>query len=77
MARLDIERQVEEEPKRIAYAKSELEKLGFKVNQTGTHTLWFEYKGETVLFFPYSGWHSGKSIKAGRGINKLLNQIKK
>jgi len=33
-------------------------------------------KGSLVLYFPYSGWASGKTIKAGRGLKNLLSQIK-
>jgi len=76
MARLDIERQLSEEPKRIAFAISEIEKRGYVVAKTGAHELQFEYKGQTVRFWPYTGWHSGKTVKAGRGIEKLLKQIK-
>jgi hypothetical protein len=75
MARLDIDRQIELEPKRMAFAKSEIEKRGYSVTQVGRTELHFEYKGQTVRFWPYSGWHSGKTIKEGRGINKLLKQI--
>lgn len=31
---------------------------------------------EIVHFYPYSGWHTGKSINDGRGWNNLYNQIK-
>jgi hypothetical protein len=34
------------------------------------------FKNELVKFFPYSGWHTGKSIVDGRGIKKLLAQLK-
>ena len=35
------------------------------------------FDNEKVKFFPYSGWHTGKSIKDGRGIENLLKQLKK
>lgn len=75
MARLDIERQNELEPQRMAYAKSEIEKLGYEVQVLGKTKLQFEFKGSIVNFFPYSGWASGKTIKDVRGINNLLKQI--
>lgn len=75
MTRLNIERQKELEPKRIAYAKKEIEALGFDVTESETE-LRFIFKGNLIKFFPYSGWHSGKGIKDGRGLDKLLKQIK-
>lgn len=76
MARLDKERQEEFEPKRITYAKQQLEKLGIIIDLETKTELRFTFKGETIRFFPYSGWHSGKSIVDGRGIEKLLKQLK-
>jgi hypothetical protein len=76
MARLDIERQLELEPKRMSYAKKEIEKKGYKVTEVSSTQLQFEHTMEhTVNFFPYSGWASGSTIKDGRGLNKLLKQI--
>ena len=76
MARLNIDRQNTLEPKRIQYAKEQIEKLGYKVVQLGNTQLIFKYGGCYVHFFPYSGWHSGASIKDGRGLENLLKQIK-
>lgn len=36
----------------------------------------FEYKGHIVKYFPYSGWATGKTIKDGRGLMNLINQLK-
>lgn len=76
MARLNTERQHELEPRRIQYAKEAIDKLGYVITYEDKTKLQFEFKGETVTLFPYSGWHSGKSIKDGRGIEKLIEQIK-
>lgn len=76
MARLDKERQAELEPKRMNFAIDEITKLGYKIVVETNTMLSFEYNGSMVHFYPYSGWHTGKSIKDGRGINNLLNQIK-
>lgn len=76
MPRLNIERQKELEPKRLNDTKKIIEDLGFEVDVISPISFNFKYKGETVYFYPYSGWHSGKSIKDGRGFKKLLNQIK-
>lgn len=77
MARLDTDKQKELEPKRMAYAISEIEKLGYKVTQVSETELRFEHTpGHLVYFFPYSGWASGVTINDGRGLAKLLKQIK-
>ena len=76
MPRLNIERQNKLEPKRMEFAKKEIEKLGYAVVRIGKVELNFMYKNEPVAFFPYSGWHAGKSIKDGRGIKNLLKQLK-
>lgn len=76
MSRLDKERQLALEPKRLNETKKALEKLGFEVEIIGPTRLNFMFKGEVVHFFPYSGWHTGKSINDGRGFKKLLAQLK-
>jgi hypothetical protein len=76
MARLDLDTQKRLEPERFKYAKEQIEKLGFKINQINNHEIQFVFKNKIVKLFPYSGWFSGKSIKDGRGIQNLLNQLK-
>ena len=76
MSRLDTDRQKELEPKRMEFARQQLEKLGYKIiSQTETE-ITFDYDNKRVHYFPYSGWHSGSSIVDGRGWTKLLKQIK-
>lgn len=75
MARLDIERQRELEPIRIKETREALEKIGVEITYQDNAKFMFFHKGENVVFFPYSGWHSGKSIKDSRGFAKLLKQI--
>jgi hypothetical protein len=77
MSRLDLDRQIELEPKRLAFAKRIIEHLGYAISQETKTTLRFEFKGEIVTLYPYSGWHTGKSIKDGRGLQKLLDQLTK
>lgn len=36
----------------------------------------FIFEEQRIWFYPYSGWHTGKSIVDGRGWKKLYNQIK-
>lgn len=74
--RLDKERQAAEEPRRIEYAKAELQKLGYEITFECDTRIEFIFRGETVKLFPYSGWFTGKSIKDGRGIQNLLTQLK-
>ena len=76
MGRLNIERQNELEPERIAYAKNKIEALGLEVIAENFQSIKFIFKGGIVTFFPYSGWHSGKTIKDGRGLINLLKQLK-
>lgn len=76
MSRLNKERQKELQPKRFDYAKDEIIKAGFEITFEDEARLEFTFRGATIQFYPYSGWHSGKTIVDGRGIYKLLNQIK-
>lgn len=76
MPRLDIDRQKELEPKRMAFAIKALEKAGFNPIRVNESKIEFNYLEEVISFWPYSGWHSGKSIKDGRGIENLLKQLK-
>ena len=75
--RQDKEREAELQPKRMEVAKDALLKLGFWIEYRDETKLMFTYKGQQVVFYPYSGWHTGKSIKDGRGLQNLLNQLKK
>lgn len=69
-------RQDQLEPQRIEYAIAEIEALGLEVDYRDATKIKFVFKGEEVTLFPYSGWHTGKSITDGRGIEKLLKQLK-
>lgn len=78
MARLNIERQKVLEPKRMDKAIQEFEKLGykwFKVSETELHIVIDTISNSIVKYFPYSGWATGKDIKDGRGLKKLLRQL--
>ena len=74
--RLDQEREKELQPKRINFAIQELEKLGIKILLVCDTRIDFEFKGNKIEFYPYSGWHTGKGIKDGRGWENLKKQIK-
>ena len=75
MARQNIERQQDLEPKRIQIAIDKLRKAGYEIVYECPTRVEFLHKGEIVRFFPYSGWHTGKSITDGRGIKNLLKQL--
>lgn len=62
--------------KRFDYAVNELNKLGYNLIIKSDSEINFNYNGNLIKFFPYTGWHTGKGIKDGRGINNLLNQLK-
>jgi hypothetical protein len=74
--RLDQEREARLQPLRISTAKQELQKRNLLITYEDETRIEFVFKGETIKFYPYSGWHSGKNIKDGRGLMKLLKQLK-
>lgn len=74
--RLDKEREVELQPKRVQAAIDALINLNVGIVMANETTIKFIWKDEVVTFFPYSGWHTGKTIKDGRGLSKLLKQLK-
>lgn len=73
--RLDLDRQRLLEPERITHAREKIRELGYEIIYEDSAKIIFEYKGSKVHFYPYSGWHSGKTIKDGRGLQKLLSQV--
>lgn len=75
MARLNYGRQEALEIQRVQYAKKQITDLGYTIIFENSTQLNFEFNGSVIQFFPYSGWHTGKTIKDGRGLNKLLSQI--
>jgi len=77
MARLNQERQKRLEPLRIRVAIEKIEALGYSTTfVTKAKAINFKFKGSQVAYYPYSGWASGLSIKDGRGLQNLLNQLK-
>lgn len=74
--RLNIERQNELEPDRMKYAIKKITELGFEITDNDGKSIEFIFKKAPVRLFPYSGWHTGKTIQDGRGISKLLKQLK-
>jgi len=74
--RLDQDRQKRLEQPRTQKAIEAIEALGYEILFKSDKEIEFEHIGDRVKFFPYSGWHSGKSIKDGRGLENLLKQLK-
>lgn len=72
--RLNQEREKRLQPTRMGKAVAELEKRGFEVRHDETR-IDFTYNNKNVIYFPYSGWASGSTIKDGRGLKKLLRQL--
>lgn len=75
MPRLNKNKQDKLEPKRLAFAKQELISLGYAILEETETSLVFYHQTQKVTFFPYSGWHTGKTIKDGRGWKKLKQQL--
>jgi hypothetical protein len=74
--RLDQEREKKLQPTRVQHALKKLFEIGIEPITIDSTKIVFEFKGEKIQFFPYSGWHTGKSIKDGRGLKNLLKQLK-
>lgn len=76
MARLNIERQKELEPKRIEFAKTHLQAIGVNDFEENNTSLKFKFKDVVITFYPYSGYFSGKGIQAARGLMELISKLK-
>jgi hypothetical protein len=73
--RLDAERQAQLEPERMKAALKALSDLGFRPEVVNNTEVNFSYKDAIIKYYPYSGWASGKTIKDGRGLKNLLEQL--
>lgn len=60
----------------MEFAIEQLEKIkGVRIDLVDEVKIIFYWKENKITLFPYSGWHTGKSIKDGRGIENLLKQL--
>ena len=75
MARLNEQRQKQLEPRRMQFALDQINKLGLVILDHSDTAVYCSFRGCIVTFFPYSGWHTGKSIKDGRGWDNLYKQL--
>lgn len=73
--RLNQDREAKLQPLRIKTAVDELNKLGFSITYIDNVKIQFVFNGSTITYYPYSGWASGKTIRDGRGLKNLLNQL--
>lgn len=62
---------------RYFYAKQKILSAGCQIVFTNETTIRFIFNGHEITMYPYTGWHTGKGIKDGRGIENLIKQIKK
>jgi hypothetical protein len=69
------QRKESSEPKRMQYAIEQITKLGYEIIEKDSTKIVFMFKDSPITFFPYTGWHTGKTIKDGRGINNLIEQL--
>lgn len=60
---------------RIKNAKKVLKVAGIVYTTPNPSKIQIIYNDEPISFWPYTGWHSGKSITAGRGIKNLIKQL--
>ena len=70
------EKRNESEPQRWEYVLTALKEKGYKpVEDKENKCIRFEFRGNIITIWPYKKWFSGKGVKDGRGIDKLLKQI--
>lgn len=75
---LTAKKRSEKEPGRREYVLNELRKRGFKPEEDEEKKcIRFSFQGNVITVYPYKGWFTGKGVKDGRGISKLLKQIDK
>ena len=73
--RLNQEREERLQPVRLERGLKLLRINGLEPHYVSSTEIRFNFKGNEIKYFPYSGWHSGKGIKDGRGFNHLKKQI--
>lgn len=72
---LDKNKRISLEPERMDSTKKALMQFGAVIHFENEFELRFMFKGSEVRFFPYTGWHTGKSINDGRGYRNLIKQL--
>ena len=62
-------------PERMAHAKKKLGMAGIQFSCPDDLTIMFRHNCETVRFYPFTGWFTGKSVQDGRGLQNLLRPV--
>jgi len=74
--RLNQERELKLQPIRHKFTCERIRNTGCAIVSTSDCEVVFMFNGNKCKHFPYSGWHQGKGLKAGRGLDKLIAQLK-
>ena len=76
---MDIdERRVRLEAKRSETALNVLRSMGFSPEYDSSEkVVTFVHGGNTIRYFPFTGWATGKGIRDGRGFVNLVRQLTK
>lgn len=74
MKKVKEEERAKVEPTRFEYAVDKLMEAGHKVglNPKDDKSI---IVNNMVLFWPYTGWYSGKGVGSGRGIHNLIKKL--
>lgn len=60
----------------IKIAIEKLEEMGYDpIVVSDTEINITHFLGTNIKYWPENGWHSGKNIEDGRGLEHLLNQL--
>lgn len=73
---LSLKNRSGKEPGRWEYVVKVLKERSYEpIEDKENKCIRFSFRGSTITVWPYKGWFSGKGVKDGRGIAKLLKQI--
>lgn len=71
-------RRFRREPGRIEYDRAQLEDMGYEVHLSECgKMLYFTHRNATIRLWPYTGWFSGKTVIDDRGVDILLEQLRR
>jgi hypothetical protein len=60
---------------RLYYAKKRLKDLNIEIVFESDNRIDFMHNGKTCSIYPYTGFFTGPTIKDGRGVEKLIEQL--
>lgn len=67
----------EVQDERMSYAIDQLSQIEIDVHYQDETEIRFMWNGEEIRYWPYKQWFQGKGIHPGRGLERLLKQLKK